>query len=72
VVFRSRLSLCPVLLSRIAFVTALAVSAACFALSLAGIVSAGGDVPSAKKVERPAPVVQDDCPGDEREHAAPL
>ena len=54
-------------LRRLGFVLALLFSAATFAYSLTGIVSAGGDLPSAAvpaAKERPAPVSYERC----REH----
>ena len=62
-----------VLQSRIAFVTALVMSAALFAYSLAGIAGAGGDLrsPNAKNAERSAPASYRDCPAD-RGHAVRL
>jgi hypothetical protein len=70
--FRSAASVPGVPVPRIAFLTALVMSAALFAYSLAGIAGAGGDLSSstAKPVER-SPVSSDYCP-DEREGAVRL
>jgi hypothetical protein len=57
------------MLLRIAFVTALVVSAALFSYSLVGIAGAGGDVRSLvreQSIERSVPVVDDRC-ADEHE-----
>jgi hypothetical protein len=56
-----------VVLTRIAFVTALVVSAALYAYSLVGIAGAGGDLRSQlreRPIERPAAVADVRCAGE--------